>query len=59
MNYVYLIGCTKIKQKYCCSAEEMYAPSTLFKASLNYALNHVDDKIHKYIYYQLNIIYLL
>lgn len=43
MKYVYLIGCTKRKQEYSCNAEEMYMPSALFRASLNYALNNVND----------------
>ncbi len=49
MKNVYLISCTKAKQKYSCSAEEMYSPSTLFRVSLNYALNNVSDK-HSQIY---------
>lgn len=44
MKNIYLISCTKEKQKYRCKAEEMYMPSSLFKASYNYALNHVLDK---------------
>lgn len=44
MKSVYLISCTKRKQKYCCKAEEMYAASNLFKSSLEYALNRVRDK---------------
>ena len=44
MKYVYLIGCTKNKQEHSCNAEVMYKPSALFRASLNYALNNVNDK---------------
>lgn len=44
MKEVYLISCTKKKQNYECCAEEMYMPSTLFQASLNYALSKVENK---------------
>ena len=44
MKEVYLIGCTKRKQNYKCCAEEMYMTSTLFQASLNYALSKVENK---------------
>lgn len=44
MKKVYLISCTKLKQNYECCAEEMYLPSTLFRTSLNYALNDVENK---------------
>lgn len=44
MKKVYLISCTKSKQSYECSAEEMYKTSSLYNYSLNYALKHVADK---------------
>lgn len=44
MNTIYLISCSKLKKNIPCSAEEMYEPSSLFKASLNYALKHVNNK---------------
>lgn len=44
MKKVYLISCTANKQKYKCKAEEMYSKSNLFRLSLLYALNRVDDK---------------
>lgn len=44
MKKVYLISCTANKQKYKCKAEEMYSKSNLFRLSLSYALERVDDK---------------
>ena len=44
MKKVYLISCTAKKQEYECIAEEMYSKSLLFRLSLEYALNRVDDK---------------
>lgn len=44
MKNVYLISCTAKKQKKRCKVVEMYEPSILFKSSLDYALNQVDDK---------------
>jgi hypothetical protein len=43
MKEVYLISCSRDKKTYTCTAEEMYT-STLFRASLDYALNRVEDK---------------
>lgn len=44
MKKVYLISCTSKKQEFKCIAEEMYSKSLLFRLSLSYALNRVDDK---------------
>ena len=44
MKKVFLISCTKSKQDFSCTAEEMYKPSALYSAALRYALNRVDDK---------------
>jgi len=48
-NTVFLISCTKSKQSFSCTAEEMYKPSALYSSALKYALNHVEDK-HKQIF---------
>lgn len=37
MTKIALIGCTSLKQKYECSAKEMYSKSTYFKLRLEYA----------------------
>lgn len=44
MKDVYLISCTKSKQNRTCKAEEMYMPSTKFRASLAYAENRVNSR---------------
>ena len=44
MINVFLISCTKSKQRYSCTAEEMYKPSPLYRAALRYAINRVDNK---------------
>ncbi len=44
MKNVYLIACTKLKQEYCCTAEEMYMKSSLYKLSYEYCMNQVDNK---------------
>lgn len=44
MKTIYLISCTKLKQSYFCSVEEMYKPSLLFQTSFKYALKNVKDK---------------
>ena len=41
---VYLIGCTKLKQKKRCIAEKMYSASPLYKAAYNYAISKVENK---------------
>lgn len=43
MTDVYLISCTKAKQRYTCPAEQMYAPSELFRGSLAYALKQTGN----------------
>ena len=47
LKSVYLISCTKSKQSYTCMVEEMYKPSTQFRAALTYALNRVDNKLEQ------------
>ena len=44
MKEVYLISCTKLKQDYPCVSEEMYAKSSLYRLSYEYAINRVEDK---------------
>lgn len=44
MKDIYLISCTSRKQNYKCESEEMYSKSTLFRASLEYSLNRVENK---------------
>ena len=44
MKNVYLIACTKSKQNYRCTAEEMYKKSALYRLSYEYCLNFVHDK---------------
>ena len=44
MGKVFLISCTKSKQDYQCTAEEMYKPSPLYQNALDYALQRVEDK---------------
>lgn len=44
MKKVYLISCTAKKQNYRCISQEMYSKSLLFRTSLDYALNRVNDK---------------
>jgi hypothetical protein len=44
MKSVFLISCTKSKQPYACTAEDMYKPSTQYRAALAFALNRVDNK---------------
>ena len=38
-----LVSCTKSKQKHSCKAEEMYAPSDLFRKAYRYAIKHYDQ----------------
>lgn len=44
MKDVYLISCSKRKQKITCTAEDMYKPSSLYAASLAYAIERVGNK---------------
>lgn len=44
MKNVYLIACTKSKQNYQCTAEEMYMKSSLYRLSYEYCINFVKDK---------------
>lgn len=44
MQNVYLIACTKSKQNYRCTAEEMYMKSSLYRLSYEYCINFVNDK---------------
>lgn len=44
MKNVYLISCTKSKQDYSCTAEEMYQKSPLYRLAYTYAINRIDDK---------------
>lgn len=44
MKQVYLIACTKKKQDYSCTAEEMYKKSSLYRLAYEYALNRVEEK---------------
>ena len=44
MKNIYLIACTKSKQNYRCSAEEMYMKSSLYRVSYEYCINFVQDK---------------
>lgn len=44
MKNVYLIACTKSKQNYQCTVEEMYMTSALYRLSYEYCINIVSDK---------------
>lgn len=41
MKNVYLIACTKAKQNYSCTTEEMYMKSSLYRLSYEYCINEV------------------
>lgn len=43
MKNVYLIACSKAKQNYSCTAEEMYMKSSLYRLSYEYCINESKD----------------
>lgn len=47
MATIFLLSCSKSKHNYPCPAGQMYEPSTLYKAALQYASSRVDDKDDK------------